>query len=428
MKKPLPLLILTLFLGGCAVPSTQLGQVPNDRSMGPDEVIIEVERIYEFGGSWSPFPVYDGDRLIGRVGAGGKLIWKRPSGNMQLHIKRPFKWYGMYQNAFKAVWIILNKQKHYKFKIDGDGFLTLDPRFPDFERFDMSKAKSVGAYLRDQSDCVRGDCVNGNGTYNFDNGARYTGDWVNGLMHGKGKLTTDEYSLTGGWDKEEPDVFAWGLSNDGRVGVREFDSGNPNGQGVVIHPDGLIESGYWESSNEGTILVEKRPLEDVIKYLKRKYADYEWPSDIEELNIGEVVVYSSKNISSGTIAIIDFEGNGITTTEVRALTDRLRSELVGTGQFTIIERGKMEEILKEQAFQQTGCVSSECAVEVGKLLSVENIIIGSISRVGSINSVTAKVVSVESGEIIRSTVYDHSGDIGGLLTQGMRKVAEELGK
>ena len=24
--------------------------------------------------------------------------------------------------------------------------------------------------------------------------------------------------------------------------------------------------------------------------------------------------------------------------------------------------------------------------------------------------------------------YDHSGDIGGLLTQGMRKVAEELGK
>jgi|GEM_PF-3590764 len=25
-------------------------------------------------------------------------------------------------------------------------------------------------------------------------------------------------------------------------------------------------------------------------------------------------------------------------------------------------------------------------------------------------------------------LYDHSGDIGGLLTQGMREVAEELGK
>ena len=88
----------------------------------------------------------------------------------------------------------------------------------------------------------------------------------------------------------------------------------------------------------------------------------------------------------------------------------------------------MEEILKEQAFQQTGCVSSECAVEVGKMLGVQNIITGSISKVGTIYSVEARAVSVESGEIIKTAVYDHSGDIGGLLTQGMRKVAEELGK
>ena len=131
---------------------------------------------------------------------------------------------------------------------------------------------------------------------------------------------------------------------------------------------------------------------------------------------------------SGYIAVIDFEANNISSGEVRALTDRLRNELVSIGQFTIIERGKMDEVLKEQAFQQTGCVSSECAVEVGKLLGVQNIITGSISKVGTIYSVEARAVSVESGEIIKSAVYDHSGDIGGLLTQGMRKVAEELGK
>jgi TolB-like protein len=108
--------------------------------------------------------------------------------------------------------------------------------------------------------------------------------------------------------------------------------------------------------------------------------------------------------------------------------DRLRTELVGTGQLTIIERGKMEEVLEEQSFQQTGCVSSECAVEVGKLLGVEQIVTGNISKVGTLFSVTARVVSVQSGEIVRSTIYDHSGDIGGLLTQGMKKVAEELGK
>ena len=131
---------------------------------------------------------------------------------------------------------------------------------------------------------------------------------------------------------------------------------------------------------------------------------------------------------SGFIAVLEFEGNNIPSGEVRALTDRLRSELVTIGQLTIIERGKMDEVLKEQAFQQTGCVSSECAVEVGKLLGVENIITGSISRVGTIYSVSARAFSVASGEIIKTAVYDHSGDIGGLLTQGMKKVAEELGK
>ena len=168
-------------------------------------------------------------------------------------------------------------------------------------------------------------------------------------------------------------------------------------------------------------------VEAVSRFLKNNYPQFTG-FDSETSTPVVTAVNSSGASISGSIAVIEFEGNNIPSGEVRALTNRLRSELVGKGQLTIIERGKMEEILKEQAFQQTGFVSSECAVEVGKMLGVQNIITGSISRVGSINSVTARVVSVESGEIIKSAVYDHSGDIGGLLTQGMRKVAEELGK
>jgi TolB-like protein len=127
-----------------------------------------------------------------------------------------------------------------------------------------------------------------------------------------------------------------------------------------------------------------------------------------------------------TIAVIEFEGLGISQTEAKALTNRLRDELVNTGKYTVIERGKMEEILKEQAFQQIGCTSDECAVEVGKLLSVEGIIIGSISNVGSVYSVSARIVSVESGEITKSAIYDYQGSIDDLLTIGMRYVSELL--
>ena len=212
-----------------------------------------------------------------------------------------------------------------------------------------------------------------------------------------------------------------------------------------ILPRGMQIAGYQNlTSDEKKDLLEQN-LEE-FEYSSKQLIRNEWEKqgvyaliDANEGNKEEVVhnpqimvdnssVKSSGSSISGFIAVLEFEGNNISSGEVRALTDRLRTELVGTGELTIIERGKMEEVLKEQSFQQTGCISSECAVEVGKLLGVEQIISGNISKVGNYFSVTARVVSVTTGEIVRSTIYDHSGDIGGLLTQGMRKVAEELGK
>ena len=57
-----------------------------------------------------------------------------------------------------------------------------------------------------------------------------------------------------------------------------------------------------------------------------------------------------------TIAVLDFEGQGVSQSETRTLTDRLRDEIFNTGIYVVLERGKMDEVLKEQGFQQTGCV------------------------------------------------------------------------
>ena len=198
---------------------------------------------------------------------------------------------------------------------------------------------------------------------------------------------------------------------------------NDDGKGVAYKVNGEIQSGTFVKDK----FQKPWTIDAVSRFLKNKYPQFTGFDSETPTPVATAVKSSGASIS-GSIAVIEFEGNNIPSGEVRALTDRLRSELVTIGQLTIIERGKMDEVLKEQAFQQTGCVSSECAVEVGKLLGVENIITGSISRVGTIYSVSARAFSVASGEIIKTAVYDHSGDIGGLLTQGMRKVAEELGK
>ena len=51
--------------------------------------------------------------------------------------------------------------------------------------------------------------------------------------------------------------------------------------------------------------------------------------------------------------------------------DRLRANY-SIRNIKVIEREMMEEIIKEQGFQQSGCSTDECMVEVGKLIGVEN--------------------------------------------------------
>ena len=57
----------------------------------------------------------------------------------------------------------------------------------------------------------------------------------------------------------------------------------------------------------------------------------------------------------------------------------------------------MEDIMKEQNFQLFGCTSDECAVEVGKIVGVKQIIDGSISKVGDVYSVLISIISMEPG-------------------------------
>ena len=71
------------------------------------------------------------------------------------------------------------------------------------------------------------------------------------------------------------------------------------------------------------------------------------------------------------IAVLDLQGEGVSKSAAKTLTDRLRSKLVNTGAFHVLERDQMDEILGEQGFQQSGCVSDECLVEIGRLVGVE---------------------------------------------------------
>jgi hypothetical protein len=92
-----------------------------------------------------------------------------------------------------------------------------------------------------------------------------------------------------------------------------------------------------------------------------------------------------------------------------------------------MERGKMQEILKEQAFQQSGaCNTDACAVEVGQLIGVEKMVAGSLGRVGKTYSIVLRLIDVKTGRVERSVTQDYTGAIDRLLTEGMGAIADKL--
>jgi hypothetical protein len=84
-----------------------------------------------------------------------------------------------------------------------------------------------------------------------------------------------------------------------------------------------------------------------------------------------------------TAAVVAFDARGVPPEQVAILEDRFRFELGNMGAFRLLERQKMDDILREQGLQQTGCVSTECAVETGRVLGVRRMIAGSVAHLGS---------------------------------------------
>jgi len=112
-----------------------------------------------------------------------------------------------------------------------------------------------------------------------------------------------------------------------------------------------------------------------------------------------VLMVWSVGFTQTTVAVYDLEGTEISQSDRSGLSNRLRSELFKTGKFIVVERSQMDQILKEQGIQLSGCTSSECAVEVGQILNVQKVVVGTIEKVGSSLVTDLRLVDVGSGKV-----------------------------
>ncbi|OIN95760.1 hypothetical protein AUJ66_08320 [Candidatus Desantisbacteria bacterium CG1_02_38_46] len=138
-----------------------------------------------------------------------------------------------------------------------------------------------------------------------------------------------------------------------------------------------------------------------------------------------------------TAAVLDFEaGEGVSKGTAMTLSDYLRTQLVNSGKFNLVNRENVESILKEQKFQMTGFTEKDVA-QAGKLLGVNKVFVGSLGKVGSTYLVNLKIVDVQSGRIERAETEECESEnqllagvrnlvnkMIGLPTQPIPKVAE----
>lgn len=101
------------------------------------------------------------------------------------------------------------------------------------------------------------------------------------------------------------------------------------------------------------------------------------------------------------VAVMDFKTVGDSTNLGEGAAEILRTTLMETQQYTVVERNMLKEALKEQKLGQSGVVTQNTALGIGKVLGAQLVAVGSVVKMGD-NSYTLNVrfVDVETGIVI----------------------------
>jgi len=130
------------------------------------------------------------------------------------------------------------------------------------------------------------------------------------------------------------------------------------------------------------------------------------------------------------IAVLALTGDKTVSSEqLQFITGKFSAYLVESETFTVLDRSRMDDILKEQGFQQSGaCNNSECRVQVGQLLGVDNLVAGSLVRFGNEYAFRIEYLDVSSGRIIKTIEFEKTGELQDVYKEACRFGADQLSR
>jgi TolB-like protein len=102
------------------------------------------------------------------------------------------------------------------------------------------------------------------------------------------------------------------------------------------------------------------------------------------------------------IAVIPFNHISVSKADADVVTGLFETGLVKTETYNVIEQNQIKEILSAQEQSMSDCTDEQCAMEFGKLLAAEQIVLGTLSSVGGTYILNAKIIDVTTGRNIKA--------------------------
>lgn len=99
------------------------------------------------------------------------------------------------------------------------------------------------------------------------------------------------------------------------------------------------------------------------------------------------------------IALIDFYGNDVDKSIIKNIQNNIENNLIKDGTYKIIDRNNISKILTEQQIQLTGITENFKAVEIGRLLNAEYLLLGEITTIKNQINLFLKLIHIESATV-----------------------------
>ena len=119
-------------------------------------------------------------------------------------------------------------------------------------------------------------------------------------------------------------------------------------------------------------------------------------------------------------AVLPFRAVEVSPAAARSASVFVETALVNTGGSTVVTHTERDRILEAQEAALADCTGVDCAVRIGKLLSVTQIVVGEVVGLGKRLIVNVKLIDVSTGRVLAADTQSAEGE------QGLEQVCREL--